>query len=638
MERIDKMIKRTIAILLSLTFLLQGILLITVQGAGDEMRGVWVSTVINLDYPTSPTTDENALKAQADTILDRCKAMGFNNIFFQVRPCSDAFYKSDIYPWSMYLTGTQGTSPSGGFDPLAYWVQEAHKRGLKLHAWINPYRITKNNDANNSEYNALASSNPAKLHPEYIIKYSDNQYYFDPGLPEVRKLLVDGAVEIVKKYDVDGIHMDDYFYPGRDFNDSITFAKYGSGFTSVDAWRRNNVDLLIKDLNAELHAADSSIEFGVSPVGIWANKKTSPYGSDTNGNESYTSHYADTRKWAQSEWIDYIAPQIYWNIGYQIADYQVLAKWWADQVKGCSTKLYIGMATYRASGAPESSVWHGTDEIKRQLDLNRATNGISGEIHFRYGLINSNAPMASFLTSYYGSTPPQQLQDKPAAVTTPATTMATTEATTQAPTTHEPVTEVTTEATTAAPVKQPANYTDMTAYYNWAKEAVNTLSAHGVISGVGHGHFAPADNVRRCDFLMMLVNVLGLEGEYTDNFSDVDSSKYYAHAVGVAKSLGVVSGTGGNRFNPESYITRQDMMVMAEKALAQKANLADASLSTLNKFTDSRDIANYAKQSTANLVLIKIVNGSKGRINPNSNTTRAEAAVIVYNIYKLFDI
>lgn len=596
--------------------------------AGDEMRGIWVSTVLNLDYPTAGTTSETALKAQADEIIAGCESMGINNIFLQVRPCSDAFYKSSIYPWSMYLTGAQGTAPENGFDPLAYWVSAAHSKGLKLHAWINPYRVTKNNDANDTEFNSLAANNPAVLHPEYIIKYTDNQYYFDPGLPEVRSMLVEGALEIVNNYDVDGIHLDDYFYPGTGFDDSVTFAKYGSGFTSIEAWRRNNVDLLIKELNTQLHAADPDIEFGVSPIGIWANKSTMADGSATTGNESYTSLYADTRKWAQSEWLDYIAPQIYWNIGYTVADYQVLANWWAEQLANCSTKLYIGMATYRSSGAAETSVWYGTDEISRQLALNRQISKISGEIHFRYGLVKGNTVMANFLTSYYGggSTEP---------ATEATTAAAVTEAATSAP--AETITEAVTETTTKAPVTD-ANFSDMTAYYNWAKEAVNTLVSQGVVSGVGHNNFAPADNVRRADFLLMLVKVLGLESDYSDNFSDVSADKYYAEAVGIAKALGVVSGTGGGRFDPEGYITRQDMMVMTEKALSLKANLADASLSILDKFSDASKVADYAKQSTANLVLINIVSGSKGRLNPQSSTTRAEAAVIIYNIYKLFDI
>lgn len=269
---------------MSAVFLLQCIWLMpAVVSAEDEMRGIWVSTVLNLDYPSKATTSEAALKSEADSIIAECSAMGINNIFLQVRPCSDAFYKSSVYPWSKYLTGTQGTAPEGDFDPLSYWISSAHSKGIKLHAWINPYRVTKSNDASDSEYNSLAASNPAKLHPEYIVKYSDNQYYFDPGLPEVRELLIEGALEIVKNYDVDGIHMDDYFYPGTGFNDADTYAKYGSGFSTAEDFRRNNVDLLVKELGEKIHAQDPSCIFGISPSGIWANKTTRPEGSDTGG-------------------------------------------------------------------------------------------------------------------------------------------------------------------------------------------------------------------------------------------------------------------------------------------------------------------------------------------------------------------
>ncbi len=195
--------------------------------ASEEMRGVWVSSVYNLDYPKKPTTDPDILKAQADEILDNCVKWGLNAVFLQVRPSSDALYPSEIFPWSKYLTGKQGTQPANGFDPLAYWVEAAHKRGLELHAWINPYRITKGKQA---EWDSLVSTHPAKKNPEWTVQYTDGNYYFDPGLPEVRDLVVQGAVEIAKNYDIDGLHMDDYFYPGKDFPDSKTYEAYGKGF------------------------------------------------------------------------------------------------------------------------------------------------------------------------------------------------------------------------------------------------------------------------------------------------------------------------------------------------------------------------------------------------------------------------
>ena len=200
----------------------------------------------------------------------------------------------------------------------------------------------------------------------------------------MRRLVTDGALEIVNNYDVDGIHLDDYFYPGQDFADQASYEKYGSGFSDIGDFRRDNVNQLIRMLDEELHAADSDLSFGVSPSGIWANKSTLPEGSDTAGTESYSRYYADSVYWAEAGIVDYLAPQIYWNIGYSIADYQILANWWSDMLEGTGVKLYIGMADYKAAEAAgdPSSAWYGTAELERQMNLNRSISGISGEIHF----------------------------------------------------------------------------------------------------------------------------------------------------------------------------------------------------------------------------------------------------------------
>lgn len=364
----------------------------------DDMKGIWVATVYNLDYPSSPTTDVNTLKNELTVILNNISEMGYNAIFFQVRPSADSFYKSDIFPWSKYLTGQSGLSPLNGFDPLSYLVEEAHKKGIEAHAWINPYRITKNGD---EEFNAISSDSPVKKHPEYVVKYSDGNYYLNPGLPEVRKLVVDGAVEIVKNYKVDGIHMDDYFYPGTSFNDQETYNKYGKNFSNIDDWRRNNVDLLVQELNEAIHKENKNVSFGISPFAIWQNSSNSPLGSDTNGNESYKSHYADTRKWAQNNWIDYIAPQIYWEVGNKNADYSKLLRWWNEVVNGSKTKLYIGLADYRAVGVNSKSVWYRGKEIEKQLKLNDTYKNVSGEIHYRYSSMLSDKYVWNIVKKYY---------------------------------------------------------------------------------------------------------------------------------------------------------------------------------------------------------------------------------------------
>ena len=366
--------------------------------ATTEFKGVWVATVYNLDYPLTKTVDPTTLKSEAVSILDNVKEMGLNAIFLQVRPSADSFYNSEIFPWSKYLTGNNGIAPNNNFDSLKFWIEEAHKRGVELHAWINPYRITKNGD---TEYNLIDKNSPAKLYPQYIVKHSDGNYYFNPGIPEVRDLVIDGILEIVKKYDVDGIHMDDYFYPGKNFDDLDTYKKYGSGFSNIEDWRRNNVDLLVKELDEKIHSEKEYMSFGISPFGIWANSSNNPLGSNTSGTESYYSHYADTRKWALNGWVDYIAPQIYWERGHESADYITLVNWWADILSNSDTKLYIGLADYRTTDAKSNSVWYNAKEIEQQMKINYESKIISGEIHYRYSSLISEKSLFNLLKKKY---------------------------------------------------------------------------------------------------------------------------------------------------------------------------------------------------------------------------------------------
>lgn len=369
------------------------------SSASEEMRGVWVSSVYNLDYPSSPTTDPDKLKAEADEILDNCVKWGLNAVFLQVRPSGDALYKSDLFPWSKYLTGSVGTAPQDGFDPLEYWVEAAHKRGLELHAWINPYRITRGKD---TEWNSLPSTHPAKMNPDWVVKYSDGNYYFNPGIPEVRDLVTRGAVEIVQNYDVDGLHMDDYFYPGTDFNDAATYQKYGSSFSNIADFRRDSVNQLVAQLDTAVHNIDPDIQFGISPSGIWANKSTDPRGSNTNGSEHYVSSYADSLYWIESGLVDYIIPQIYWEIGHKLADFATLADWWNDAVAGSDVHLYIGMGAYRCADNP-TGVWKTTDPLFDSLAYLENKDNVGGCVFFRYGSIPAVSGMADRLTSWYST-------------------------------------------------------------------------------------------------------------------------------------------------------------------------------------------------------------------------------------------
>ena len=308
-----------------------------------EFRGVWVATVANIDWPTKPGETTDQQQVEFLTLLNAHQKAGINAIIFQVRPAADAFYAKGTEPWSKWLTGKQGTPPNPPYDPLAFAIAEAHKRGMELHAWFNPYRATLD-----TNYSALSPQHITNLKPEWFFQYG-GQKVFDPGIPEVRDYIVKVILNVVDNYDIDGVHMDDYFYPyhikGQTINDAQTFAKYGAGFTDVNDWRRNNVDLLIKMLSDSIHKHNPRMKFGISPFGIWANKSQNPEGSDTRGGDSYYGLYADSRKWVKEGWIDYINPQLYRPLNDKLVAFNTMVDWWSNNTYG--RHLYIGHAAYR---------------------------------------------------------------------------------------------------------------------------------------------------------------------------------------------------------------------------------------------------------------------------------------------------
>ena len=363
------------------------------QAAEKEMRAAWVSTVYNLDWPK---TKNNASKQKQELtqLMDKLKGCGINTIVLQVRPESDALYKSSINPWSKYLTGTQGKDP--GYDPLAFAVQEAHKRGMELHAWMNPYRVT----SSGTDLNALVSSHPARKNPSWVIKYNGKMYY-DPGNPAVVDYLVKTVKEVVDKYDVDGIHFDDYFYPSSSFPDDASYQVYGKG-QDRNNWRRENVNTLLKRVKAVVNAR-SGCEFGVSPFGIWRNKSADcPDGSETSGSQSYYNMLADSRTWIRKGYVDYIVPQIYWPIGLKVADYSKLVKWWANEVKGYDVDLYIGQGIYK-QGQSSHGGQNIAKEIKKQIKINKQYSTVKGSMYFSARDIVNNAGIYNDLKSMYGA-------------------------------------------------------------------------------------------------------------------------------------------------------------------------------------------------------------------------------------------
>ncbi|GAA0105701.1 hypothetical protein UT300013_23250 [Paraclostridium sordellii] len=366
---------RKIISIVMITAMLIGVIPIKANaesGLKRETRAIWISTVWNMDWPTK-VGDINAQKEEFIKILDEVNGLGFNTVVVQVRPKADALYKSNINPWSDVLTGTQGKDP--GYDPLEFMISEAHKRNLDIHAWFNPYRIT----ASNSENDKLASNHQAKLNPNWVVNYGGKLYY-NPGVPEVRQHIVDTVSEVVRNYDIDGIHFDDYFYPGKDFNDQDAYNKYGDG-KSIDEFRRDSVNKMVESVHSTIKNIKSYVKFGISPRGIWRNKSSDPTGSDTNGSQSYDDIYADTRTWIQNGWIDYVVPQVYWEMGHPLASYSKLIPWWSNEVKNKNTSLYIGQGIYKDSVA---------QEIDKQIDLNRTYNEVKGSMYFTYSDIKNN--------------------------------------------------------------------------------------------------------------------------------------------------------------------------------------------------------------------------------------------------------
>lgn len=371
----------------------------SVQG---EFRGIWVSTVMNLDYPSAPGAGVDTLKKEADYLLDNAKDMGMNAVVLQVRPCGDALYPSQLYPWSAYISGEQGIAPENDFDPLEYWIEQAHARGMELHAWINPFRVTHggSEEKPKTDVSLLSPSNPARINPDWTLAYKGN-LYLNPGIDKVREYIIKGVEEIVNNYPVDAIHFDDYFYPGVDFSDDHTFAAFAGEFKDKAAWRRDNVNKLVSGVYEAVHKAERPVRFGISPFGIWKNKSSDIQGSDTRGLEAYHTYYADSRAWVKNGWVDYIAPQIYWSIGNSAADYSKLLSWWSDTVKGTDVDLYIGHAGYRSLDAQPGDVWYGSDEIERQIRLNRRYDAVKGSIHFRIKMYLENPTLAQAIKKLY---------------------------------------------------------------------------------------------------------------------------------------------------------------------------------------------------------------------------------------------
>ena len=350
-----------------------------------EFRAVWIATVDNVDWPPKGVYDVESQKAEFIRQLDMHKKNGMNAIIMQVRPAADAFYPSQYEPWSQWLTGVQGKPPSPYYDPLQFMIEETHKRGMEFHAWCNPYRA----DFKVGE-SSISPSHITRIHPEWFKTYGDKKY-FDPANKEAQKFVVKVIRDIVSRYDVDAIHMDDYFYPyriaGKEFPDEDEYKRSGTTLNKDD-WRRSNVDSIIKALNVAIKKEKPWVKFGISPFSVWRNNDKDPDGSESSAAQTnYDDLYANIVLWLKNGWIDYVAPQLYLEIGNKNIAYEKLLDWWSKHTYG--RHLYIGHGVYRV-GENRSVAWKDPNELPNQIKLLRQYPNVQGSIYYSSKSFNKN--------------------------------------------------------------------------------------------------------------------------------------------------------------------------------------------------------------------------------------------------------
>ncbi len=558
----------------------------TVLANHSEFKGLWISTLYSMDFPATPTADAEELKKDIKKMVDHTKDLGYNALFFQVRPTGDAFYESEIFPWSKHLTGELGKAPEDGFDPLRYLVEEAHKKDIEVHAWINPYRLT----ASEADNAAFMETEFYKENSHLIRTHTDGKLYLDPGEPEAVELVTKGALEIVKNYDVDGIHIDDYFYPSAAFPDGETFTKYGGKHTDIGDWRRSNTYNLVSTLHKEIKKQNSKTVFSVSPSGIWANKTSIASGSETNGKQAYFDYYADTRLWVKDGLMEMIIPQIYWEVGHSLADFNTLCSWWQEVTKDTGVSLCIGQAAYKAAEEDDpDSVWYGESgvkEIQRQMDIISKENGISGFVHFRLGNILESELLYKGIKEKNNSTS--------------------------------------------------AIFSD-THMQPWAEDAIVELYKVGIVKGMGDGTFGGSREVSRADFMVMLMRLTKQNVPFNENFCDVAPDKYYYEAVGTAKALGFATGREDGTFAPDEHISRQDMATLVYRTFVKMGKFKEnGKVLAEDSFADANNVAEYAQTAVAEMVDKGILTGLEdGRFDPKGKATRAQCAVVLWRLMKI---
>ncbi len=363
-----------------------------------EFRGAWVATVTNIDWPSRGNYAVDSQKAEFISLLNLHQRNGLNAVIVQIRPSTDAFYPSPYEPWSEWLTGKQGRPPSPYYDPLQFMIEETHKRGMEFHAWCNPYRAVFN-----IRTSVVSPTHVTRLHPEWFLVYG-NTRYFDPGNKEVQQYVTAVIRDLVKRYDIDAVHFDDYFYPyrlpGKQFPDNNSFGKYGNGVDRED-WRRSNVDSIIVSLSRVIKEENPYCKFGISPFGVWRNSYVDPEGSVTRGGQTnYDDLYADILLWLRKGWIDYVTPQLYWEFGHRLVAYETLIDWWGKHTYG--RHMYIGHGIYKATDRAYPA-WRRVDELPKQINLLRTYPSLQGSAFYssKSFLRNPNGWNDSLRTNYY---------------------------------------------------------------------------------------------------------------------------------------------------------------------------------------------------------------------------------------------
>lgn len=351
-----------------------------------DFRGIWIASVANIDWPSKPGLSAEQQRAELTSLLDVAQARHYNAVILQVRPTADTFWPSELEPWAHWLTGSQGVDP--GWDPLGYAVEAAHARNLELHAWFNPFRV-----AMDEAGAKLLPSHPARQHPEWTVPYG-GKLYCNPGIPEVRDHSIAVIMEAVKRYNIDAVHFDDYFYPypvaGKVFDDADEYARHGNGLSLAD-WRRANINDLVQRLGDQIKAAKPHVQFGISPFAVWRNAATDPTGSQTTaGAQTYDDLYADTRLWVREAMVDYMLPQVYWSKTLAAASYVNVTKWWVDEARGKDVNLYIGQATYKIA-ANADTAWNDPREMVSHLEFNEQfADVIQGNVFYNATSVRAN--------------------------------------------------------------------------------------------------------------------------------------------------------------------------------------------------------------------------------------------------------